>query len=162
MLDTDDWARLIEHVRREGLQATAEVGIQFGAGGNTATAELAAQGTRDPELMLEAAERLLEAGATRIMLESEGIAENVREWRTEVATAVAHRLGLERVMFEAADPEVFSWYVQTFGPQVNLFVDHSQIIQLEALRTGIWGPNRLWGRIASFEDEAPPESRLPQ
>src|SRR2546422_3529844 len=36
-------------------------------------------------------------------------------------------LGLERVMFEAADPDVFAWYVKNYGPEVNLFVDHSQI-----------------------------------
>ncbi len=42
VLDTGEWARLIERVRREGLEATAEIGIKFGAGGNTATAELAA------------------------------------------------------------------------------------------------------------------------
>lgn len=152
-LDTDDWARLVEQVRGEGLEATAEVGIQFGAGGGTATAELAARGTRDPELMLQAAERLLEAGAARIMLESEGITENVEAWRTEVVTAAAARLGLDRVMFEAADPEVFAWYVQTFGPRVNLFVDHSQVVQLEALRAGLWGPDRLWGRIVSYPGE---------
>ena len=43
-------------------------------------------------------------------------------------------------MFEAADPEVFAWYVKNYGPDVNLFVDHSQIVQLECLRRGIWGP----------------------
>ena len=52
-------------------------------------------------------------------------------------------------MFEAADPAVFSWYVQTFGPDVNLFVDHSQIVQLECLRAGIWGTSGTWGRIIS-------------
>ena len=42
-------------------------------------------------------------------------------------------------MFEAADPDVFAWYVKNYGPEVNLFVDHSQIVQLECLRSGIWG-----------------------
>ncbi len=28
-------------------------------------------------------------------------------------------------MFEAADPDVFAWYVKNYGPEVNLFVDHS-------------------------------------
>ena len=26
-------------------------------------------------------------------------------------------------MFEAADPEVFAWYIKNWGPEVNLFVD---------------------------------------
>ena len=52
---------------------------------------------------------------------------------------IINSLGLEKLMFEAADPEVFSWYIKNYGPEVNLFIDHSQIIQLEILRRGIWG-----------------------
>lgn len=50
-------------------------------------------------------------------------------------------------MFEAADPAVFGWYIKNYGPEVNLFVDHSQIVQLECLRSGIWGTKSLWGRV---------------
>ena len=46
-------------------------------------------------------------------------------------------------MFEAADPEVFAWYVKSYGPEVNLFVDHSQIVQLECLRGGLGHPEPL-------------------
>jgi phosphosulfolactate synthase (CoM biosynthesis protein A) len=60
---------------------------------------------------------------------------------------------LEPVMFEAADPAVFSWYVQNYGPEVNLFVDHSQIVQLECLLSGIWGTNDLWGRVLTYKDD---------
>lgn len=28
---------------------------------------------------------------------------------------------------QAADPPAFTWYVETYGPEVNLFVDHSQM-----------------------------------
>jgi phosphosulfolactate synthase (CoM biosynthesis protein A) len=47
-ISTDDWLQLIELVRKSGLKAKPEVGIQFGAGGATAAAELKAEGTRDP------------------------------------------------------------------------------------------------------------------
>ena len=53
-------------------------------------------------------------------------------------------------MFEAADPEVFGWYVKNYGPEVNLFVDHTQIVQLECLRRGIWGTKSLWGRVVTY------------
>jgi len=56
-------------------------------------------------------------------------------------------------MFEAADPEVFAWYIKNYGCDVNLFVDHSQIVQLECLRAGIWGPKSLWGRVRSYKEE---------
>ena len=90
-------------------------------------------------------------GAYMIMIESEGITENVKQWRTDVPARVINALGLEKVMFEAADPEVFAWYIKNWGPEVNLFVDHSQIVQLECLRSGIWGTSSLWGRVVTYK-----------
>ena len=84
------------------------------------------------------------------MIESEGITECVRSWRTDVVSQVADTLGLEKAMFEAADPAVFEWYVKNYGPEVNLFVDHSQIVHLESLRSGIWGTKALWGRVLTY------------
>ncbi|MBO0699832.1 MAG: phosphosulfolactate synthase [Zavarzinella sp.] len=150
-LPADDFVRLVTDVRKAGLKAKAEVGIQFGAGGATAAAELAAEGTRDPGLAIALARRCLDAGADLVMLESEGITENVTTWRTDVVGRVADALGLDRVMFEAADPAVFSWYVKTYGPEVNLFVDHSQIVQLECLRSGVWGTQSVWGRVQTYK-----------
>ncbi len=97
------------------------------------------------------AKRFLEAGAYMIMLESEGITESVKSWRTDAVAKVVGALGLEKVMFEAADPEVFAWYVKNYGPEVNLFVDHSQILQLETLRSGLWGTKSLWGRVVTYK-----------
>jgi phosphosulfolactate synthase (CoM biosynthesis protein A) len=39
-----------------------------------------------------------------IMIESEGITENVRAWRTDVISAVTSALPKDKIMFEAADP----------------------------------------------------------
>jgi len=147
----DDLLRLVEEVQKTGLKAKPEVGIQFGAGGATAAAELEAEGTRDPEWAVGQVRRFLDAGAFMVMIESEGITENVRSWRTDVVARIVNALGLERVMFEAADPEVFAWYVKNYGPEVNLFVDHSQIVQLECLRSGIWGTKSLWGRVHTYK-----------
>jgi hypothetical protein len=52
-----------------------------------------------------------------------------------------------------ADPEAFGWYVKNYGPEVNLFVDHSQIVQLECLRRGIWGTKSLCGRVVTYGGE---------
>jgi phosphosulfolactate synthase (CoM biosynthesis protein A) len=153
-LTTDDWLRLIERVRQKGLKPKPEIGIQFGAGGASAEEELLAEGRGDPGWLVVRARRFLDAGAEIVMIESEGITENVSEWRTDVVAAIARDLGLEQVMFEAADPEVFEWYVKHYGPDVNLFVDHSQIVQLEALRSGVWGTKSLWGRVARYHPPA--------
>ena len=150
-LPADDLVRLARAVQEAGLRAKPEVGIQFGAGGATAAAELEAEGTRPVEMAVQLARRYLDAGATLLMIESEGITENVSRWRTDVVARLVEELGAERLMFEAADPEVFAWYVKNYGPEVNLFVDHSQIVQLECLRAGIWGTKTLWGRVLTYK-----------
>ncbi len=147
----DDWLRLVEKVQKAGLKAKPEVGIQFGAGGATAVSELEAEGTRDPEWAILQAKRFVDAGAYMIMIESEGITENVKVWRTDVVAKIINALGLEKPMFEAADPEVFAWYVKNYGAEVNLFIDHSQIVQLECLRSGLWGTKSLWGRVLTYK-----------
>jgi phosphosulfolactate synthase (CoM biosynthesis protein A) len=150
-IPADDWLRLIEKVQKAGLKAKPEVGIQFGAGGATAAEELEAEGTRDPEWAIQQARRFIGAGAYMIMIESEGITENVKQWRTDVVAKFIDALGLEKAMFEAADSEVFAWYIKNYGPEVNLFVDHSQIVQLECLRSGLWGTKSLWGRVLTYK-----------
>jgi phosphosulfolactate synthase (CoM biosynthesis protein A) len=152
-MPVDDILRLVEKVQKAGMKAKPEVGIQFGAGGTSAAEELEGEGTRDPEWAIMQAKRLLEAGAYTIMVESEGITESVRTWRTDVPAKFVNALGLEAVMFEAADPAVFTWYIKNYGPEVNLFVDHSQIVQLETLRAGIWGTKSLWGRVLTYKGE---------
>ena len=139
--------RLIERVKKAGLKAKPELGIQFGSGGDSSEAELAAEGKKDVGDLIARANTALDAGADIIMIESEGITENVVEWNTAPVAAIASGVGLEHVMFEAADPLVFEWYIKNYGNEINLFVDHSQILQLEGLRQNIWGNKSTWGRI---------------
>lgn len=145
----EDMLRLTERARKAGLLVKAEVGVQFGAGGASSVEELEAEGVSDPAWAVEQAKRHLDAGAYMIMIESEGITENVRTWRTDIIASIIRELGTEKTMFEAADPSVFGWYIKNYGPEVNLFVDHSQIILLESLRSGIWGTKDLWGRVVT-------------
>src|SRR6266481_9087 len=105
-IPVDDWLRLVEKVQKTGMKPKPEVGIQFGAGGATSAEELEAEGTRDPEWAVMQAKRFLEAGAYMIMIESEGITENGKTWRTDVVAKIVRGVGMEQVMFEAADPEV--------------------------------------------------------
>jgi phosphosulfolactate synthase (CoM biosynthesis protein A) len=158
-LPADDLVRLTKSVHAAGLKPKPEVGIQFGAGGASTLEALEAEGTRDVGQAIELAKRHLDAGAQMIMIESEGITEQVREWRTDVVARVVSGLGLENVMFEAADPDVFTWYVKNYGIDVNLFVDHSQIVQLECLRAGIWGTDDTWGRVLTYGRSSAEEER---
>jgi len=153
-LSTDDWLRLVELVKKAGMNPKPELGIQFGAGGASAEASLEAEGQRDVGWIIQQGRRFLEAGAPILMIESEGITEDVSTWRTDVPARIANELGLDNVMFEAADPAVFAWYIRNYGPEVNLFVDHSQIVQLECVRRGIWGTTETWGRVLSYKGES--------
>ncbi|RSL45406.1 hypothetical protein CEP54_014281 [Fusarium duplospermum] len=147
----DDWLRIVEKVHSEGLIAKPECGIQFGAGGDTEASELSSLGTSDPSKMIAMGKRFIDAGVERIMIESEGVTENVTSWRTDVIQQVLRELPAEKVMFEAADPKVFNWYVREFGGDVNLFVDHSQIVQLSCLREGIWGQSDTFGSVVNYK-----------
>lgn len=147
----DDMLRLVEKVHKAGMKAKPEVGIQFGAGGTTTSEELEAEGTKDVGWAIQIAKRCLDAGAYMIMIESEGITESVKTWKSDVPAKFVDALGLENVMFEAADPPVFEWYIKNYGAEVNLFIDHSQIVHLESIRSGIWGTKSLWGRVVTYK-----------
>lgn len=149
-LPADDWLRVCERVMQKGLKPKPELGIQFGAGGDTEASDLESIGTSDPARMINIAKRFVGMGIERMMIESEGITENVKSWRTDVIQAVLREIPLEKVMFEAADPKVFNWYIREFGVDMNLFVDHSQIVQLSCLRRGIWGMADTFGKITTF------------
>ncbi len=150
-IPADDLVGLTSKIMDTGMKPKPEINIQFGAGGASPVAALEEQGVRDVTSAIREAQRHLAAGAQLIMIESEGITEQVRSWRTDAIARIVDELGLERVMFEAADPDVFSWYVKNFGPEVNLFVDHSQIVELECLRSGLWGRSDTWGRIITYK-----------
>ncbi|KFY60720.1 hypothetical protein V497_03422 [Pseudogymnoascus sp. VKM F-4516 (FW-969)] len=148
----DDWLRLVEKVQSHGLKPKPELGIQFGAGGDTEASALEKTGTSDPSKLVDMGKKFLAAGVEVMMIESEGITENVRTWRTDVIQKILRDLPMENVMFEAAEPKVFNWYVREFGVDVNLFVDHSQVVQLACLRSGIWGMADTFGKVVSFRD----------
>lgn len=147
----EDLLRLTELVQEHGLKAKPEINVQFGAGGASSVEELEEEGEVDPAVAIEEGKKHLEAGAYKIMVESEGITEQVREWRTDVAYAIADELGTENCVFEAADPDVFEWYIKQFGPEVNVFVDNSQIVELECMRSGLWGKKSSWGRTVTYK-----------
>jgi phosphosulfolactate synthase (CoM biosynthesis protein A) len=150
-LSDGDFLRLVERAKKTGLIVKAEVGIQFGAGGTTDAAVLEAEGVGSVSRAISLAKSSLTAGADMIVLESEGVTESVRAWRTDVPAALADAIGMDRLLFEAADPRVFEWYVKNFGPEVNLFVDHSQALLLEAVRSGIWGSSSIWSRVHTYK-----------
>ncbi len=138
-----DKIEISKMVKDSGLKAKPEVAMAYGIIPEAAV-EISA------EKLISEAKTLLREGAWKIMIESEGITESVKEWKTDVVHKIATSIDLKDIMFEAADAHVFEWYIKNYGSYVNLFVDHSQILRLEALRTGLWGEEATWGRVVSF------------
>ncbi len=143
-LDDEDKVEIVKAVRSAGLKPKPEVSLVKGAGGAHEVWET--EGLSH-EHMIRDIDLYLKAGAWKIMIESEGITENVKRWRTDIILDLVSRYGKEKLMFEAAERPVFRWYIYNVGWDVNLFVDHSQVIELTALRTGLWAPEKPWGKV---------------
>lgn len=148
-----DVVQLVSEVLEAGFEAKPEVHVRPGAGAYLVTAgRLAESGTTLLGPVLDLAAKCLAAGATSIMVESEAITEQVDQWDLSPIPALVDALGLEHLMFEAADPAVFDWYLRHYGPDVNLFVDASQALLLETHRIGSWSDNLSWGRVVNYSD----------
>ncbi|MFB6113871.1 MAG: phosphosulfolactate synthase [Halodesulfurarchaeum sp.] len=153
-IDTDDMVAMTEVLATDyDVEPKPEINVQFGAGGASDPEELEDQGQQDPRQAIREGRRHLDAGADLLMVEAEGITEEVTEWRTDVAYEIATELGHENLVFEAPGPEMFEWYLKNFGPNVNLFVDNSQIVELESMRSGLWGKATSWGRTVTYSGE---------
>ena len=142
-----DKVSIVKRVKEAGLKPKPEVSMMIGAGAGTHVAgyEKAIR-LRPLGDLYEEAEAHIRAGAETMMLESEGITEDLppRKWRTDVIKALVKRFGHRVWMFEASDPPVFKWYLRNFGREVNLFIDHSQVVEFNAWRLGLWGDPAIW------------------
>lgn len=96
-----------------------------------------------PEAWSEEMAEDLAAGATFVLAEGResgtvGLYRPDGAVREDVVEAVVARVGLSRVIFEAPRKDQQSWFINRFGPAVNLGnVPPGEIIGLEALRLGL-------------------------
>ena len=121
----------------------------IGAGAGTHVAgymENALNEMRTLEDFTSEVEQHFDAGAEIIMVESEGLTEDLppEKWRKDVIEKLVEKFGYGNLMFEASDLPVFKWYLTTFGRDVNLFIDHLQIVEFTAWRTKLWGDKTIW------------------
>lgn len=143
----EDKVAIVNRVKEVGLKPKPEISMMIGAGAGTHVAGYAqAMKLRTLNDLYTEAEAHIRAGAEIMMLESEGITEDLppRKWKTDVVKALVKRFGYGVWMFEASDPPVFKWYLKNFGRDVNLFIDHSQVVEFNAWRLGLWGDPGIW------------------
>jgi len=144
---------IVKQVKKLGMKPKPEISLMIGAGAGTHIAGYKPKLKTTKEFVKEA-QMHLKAGAHILMLESEGITEDIppEKWRTDVIEAVTKKFGFKVWMFEAADPPVFKWYLKHFGPNVNVFIDHSQIVEYTAWRLKLWGDPSIWaGKKLSYK-----------
>uniref|UniRef100_A0A7I4BGW6 Phosphosulfolactate synthase n=1 Tax=Physcomitrium patens TaxID=3218 RepID=A0A7I4BGW6_PHYPA len=115
-LNEDNLLRLIRMVKKSGMRAKPELGLHFHGGEN---AELGFMGVENPNWVIKRAERYLQAGADMIMIASDGLTNNISNWRSDLVSKIIEQLGLERIMFEASDPKVSEWLIEKYGSKVR-------------------------------------------
>jgi phosphosulfolactate synthase len=85
----------------------------------------------------------LDAGAWKVITEAResgtaGIFTKAGEMRTALVEDVARVVGIENVIFEAPSKSAQAWFVNHFGPEVNLGnIPPDEVIPLETLRRGL-------------------------
>lgn len=78
----------------------------------------------DVDLLIRRAERCLEAGADMIMIDADDVCRQSEHVRADIIAKVIGRLGLEKTMFEASNPNTSEWFIKQYGPRVHLFLLH--------------------------------------
>ena len=147
-IDDEDLAELLDYVNGKGIKPIVECGLSFAH-------EPVVDGRTFAKRKQAQAKRALEKGAWKVLVEAEGVYENVKsgEERWDFVDDFAADIPVRDLMFEADDQDVMSYYVNAYGPKVNVFVDHSQVMQIEAARRG-YGPCTLtWSKAAVFHKE---------
>jgi phosphosulfolactate synthase len=106
-------------------------------------------GEKDPDAIMapyawvDLIRRSFDAGAQLVVCEGRasgtaGLYRGTSELRTGLVEEIAHEVGLERLVFEA--PLLFqqAWFINRFGPEINLGnIRSHDIVSLESLRLGL-------------------------
>ncbi|KAL6873743.1 hypothetical protein ACP4OV_013825 [Aristida adscensionis] len=137
--------RLVRLIKSSGLRAKPLFSVKFDSSDIPASGDRAfgayippvkqsSERVEDVNLLIRRAERCLEAGADMIMIDADDVCQRADSLRADIVAKIVGRLGLEKTMFEASNANTSEWFVRRYGPRVNLFVDHSDVMNLERLR----------------------------
>ena len=144
-IDDDDMCRLIENASKRGIKVINEIGVAF------AHSEISEKNIFI-ERLKQQSKRFIEAGSWKILLESEGLTENIdkQDYRWHIIDKVISPLNVTQFMVEADDQDVLSKYIEIYGPNVNMMVDHNRLLKMEDARIG-YGPSQfLWGKVVRY------------
>jgi phosphosulfolactate synthase len=126
ILSLDAKVQLVRQVAGHGLQAFAEVGRK---GQNDRRAHSG--------WLLRQIDALLAAGAYRVLIQGEGIVEDVDEIDEGILLDVVARFDSGSIVFQAKDARAQRWFIENLGPDVNLDVESHHLITVELARRGL-------------------------
>ena len=131
----------IEMPRERKLELIQELARDF-----TVLSEV---GSKDPDVMyapyqwVEWIREELDAGAWKVITEAReggtaGMFRPTREMRTGLVEEIVHEIAVDDLIFEAPTKASQAWFVNEFGPGVNLGnIPPEEVIPLETLRLGL-------------------------
>jgi phosphosulfolactate synthase len=131
----------VEIPRQEKLELIAELAKDF-----TVLSEVGSKDTEvnfAPYLWVQWIREELEAGAWKVITEAReggtaGIFRPTGEMRTGLVDEIAHEIDVQDLIFEAPTKEGQAWFINQFGPEVNLGnIPPDEVIPLETLRLGL-------------------------
>ncbi|XP_021894598.1 protein HEAT-STRESS-ASSOCIATED 32 isoform X3 [Carica papaya] len=137
--------RYLRLIKSSGLKAKPQFSVKFNKsdipvgrdrafGAYIVTTPRSTEFVEDVDLLVRRAERCLEAGADMITIDADDVCKQADSVRADIIAKIIGRLGVEKTMFEASNLRTSEWFIKHYGSNVNLFVDHSQVMDLECLR----------------------------
>ncbi|KAL5162729.1 Protein HEAT-STRESS-ASSOCIATED 32 [Glycine soja] len=156
----ETFLRFIRLVKSGGLKAKPHFQVKFNESDNSLCIYLhvpnqhkhkilvyhpfvsfSAEFVEDVNLLIRRAERCIEAGADMIMIDADDVSKHADNMRADIIAKIIGRLGIEKTMFEASNQRISEWFIKQYGPNVNLFIDHWNVVDVECLRGRNLGKN---------------------
>ena len=136
---------LIERISSKGIRVLNEIGVAF------AHSEIDDNAIFINRLIKQST-KYLKAGCWKIVIESEGLTENLDkiDYRWTVIDSIISPLELSQFIVEADNQDILSKYIEIYGPKINMMIDHNRLLKMEAARLG-FGPSQfLWGKVVRY------------
>ena len=135
----DEKCQLVEKAAKTGMKVFGEVGKK-GLGAWSIP----------PAYINKEIHDLKEAGAYKVIIQGEGVLENVDQILEKPLFEIAAKNDISDMIFQAKDNRAHGWLIQNFGLEVNMDIESNQVILVELCRRGI-RKRGLFGLVASVK-----------
>lgn len=125
-MDLSEKALLVEKAVKTGLIVFAEVGKKGVGAWSIPTNYL------NKEI-----QALKDAGPYKIVIQGEGVVENVEEINEKPLFEIAARHDINDFVIQAKDNRAHVWLIKNFGLEVNMDIECDQVVLVELCRRGI-------------------------